>query len=506
MSDLPVLISGAGPTGLALALNLARRGVTFRLLDENAGPGEHSRAMAVQARTLEFYRQFGIAEEVVNAGVIVRSAHLRTGSATERGEHERTVQFTEIGAGLSPYPFALAYPQDDHERFLVAKLRDMGVEVERNAKVTGLVADTEGASVTVTRGDGSSETIRASYVCGCDGAHSAVRQSLGIGFSGGTYDQMFYVADVKTAQGWVPDLYLNLGSDILVLMLPVRSSGMQRLIGLVPPELTQKADLNFDDIRGRAEALLGVTIEQLNWFSAYHVHHRVADRFRQGCAFLLGDAGHVHSPVGGQGMNTGIGDAMDLGWKLASVVRGRAPDALLDTYEPERIAFARKLVATTDRAFTAIIAEGPPGEAVRRLIMPMFFTIATRFAWSRHAMFRLLSQTEVHYAESALSEGKAGEVHGGDRLPWVNSNGADNFAPLRSLDWQVHVYGTAEPGFASACADLGLPLETFTCDEVAEGAGLRRDAAYLVRPDGYVGLALERQDGAALRATPSATP
>ncbi|MGC1379550.1 MAG: FAD-dependent monooxygenase, partial [Candidatus Baltobacteraceae bacterium] len=215
-------------------------------------------------------------------------------------------------------------------------------------------------------------------------------------------------------------------------------------------------------------------------------------------AFLLGDAGHVHSPVGGQGMNTGIGDAMNLGWKLASVVRERAPDALLDTYEPERIAFARKLVATTDRAFTGIIAEGLPGEAVRRFIMPMFFTIATRFAWSRHAFFRLLSQTEIHYAESALSEGNSGEVHGGDRLPWASGT-RDNFEPLRSLDWQVHVYGTADPGFAAACAELGLSVESFAFDDAAERAGFERDAAYLVRPDGYVGLALNRQNADALR-------
>ncbi|MGC1381079.1 MAG: FAD-dependent monooxygenase, partial [Candidatus Baltobacteraceae bacterium] len=324
MSDLPVLISGAGPSGLALALSLVHRGVPFRIIDENAGPGEHSRAMAVQARTLEFYQQFGIGDEVVNEGIVIQRAHLRTGLAAERGEHEQTVYFNEIGTGLSPYPFVLSYPQDDHERFLVAKLHALGIEVERNAKLTGLSEDGASMTATVADGDGHVETIRAAYVCGCDGAHSAVRQLLGVGFSGGTYDQMFFVADVKTAESIQPDLYGNLGSDVLVLMLPVRSSGMERLIGLVPPQLCGKADLSFEDVRSYAEPLLGVTVAEVNWFSAYHVHHRVADRFRAGRAFLLGDAGHVHSPVGGQGMNTGIGDAMNLGWKLASVVRERA--------------------------------------------------------------------------------------------------------------------------------------------------------------------------------------
>src|ERR1700747_3250562 len=256
-----------------------------------------------------------------------------------------------MGAGRSPYPFALAYPQDDHERFLIEKLNDAGCEVEWGAKLKAFREGENGIWSTIEHNTGRVEEAESAYICGCDGARSCVRETLQLGFPGGHYEQLFYVADVKIARGFSRDLYLNLGKHILTLMFPVRSGGMQRLIGLVPPELSDRTPLTFDDIRDRVERQLDIQIVELNWFSTYRVHHRVAERFRVGQAFLLGDAGHIHSPVGGQGMNTGIGDAINLGWKLADVTRYRAAKQLLDTYEPERIGFARALVSTTDRAF-----------------------------------------------------------------------------------------------------------------------------------------------------------
>ena len=166
----------------------------------------------------------------------------------------------------------------------------------------------------------------------------------------------------------------------------------------------------------------------MNWFSAYRVHHRVADHFRAGRVFLPGDAGHVHSPAGGQGMNTGIGDAVNLAWKLAAVLGGRARGVLLDSYEAERIPFARSLVATTDRVFEAVVGRGLFARLVRTVFAPCVLPLALRFAAVRRAQFRLVSQTRIAYRESPLSDGSAGEVHAGDRLPWVE--GTDNFAPL----------------------------------------------------------------------------
>ncbi len=165
----------------------------------------------------------------------------------------------------------------------------------------------------------------------------------------------------------------------------------------------------------------------MNWFSTYHVHHRVSDHFRKGRAFLLGDAAHIHSPVGGQGMNTGIGDAINLAWKLAAVLAGRAPDSLLDSYEAERIEFARKLVATTDRAFTLVSAEGRIADIVRTRIAPLVLSKLVGFEFAREFLFRTVSQITLNYRGGPLSQGKAGDVHGGDRLPWAQAEGADNF-------------------------------------------------------------------------------
>ena len=499
MGNTRVLIAGAGPTGLNLALSLARRGVPFRLISEAEGPGEHSRAMVVQARTLEFYKQFGFADEVVSQGVPADKVHLREGGENGPARDVVSVSFKDLGEGLSPYPFPLAYPQDDHERFLAGKLTEAGGSIEWRTRLTGFTQETDKLRAGILS-DGRAEEVEAEYICGCDGAHSCVRETLGVGFPGGTYDQLFYVADVKIAGDFERDLYVNLGEHILTLMFPVRSSGMQRLIGLVPPELAEREDLNFEDIRAQQERLVNVRVTEVNWFSTYRVHHRVAERFRAGRAFLLGDAGHIHSPAGGQGMNTGIGDAINLGWKLAQVLQGRASAALLDSYELERIGFAHTLVSTTDRAFTPLVEEGIKGELTRRILAPLFITVATRFLLSRHELFRVVSQTRIHYAESPLSEGKAGGVEGGDRLPWVRSGGLDNFESLRSLDWQAHVYGEGSEAFAAACGERSLPVHTFPWSDSARQAGLKRDAAYLIRPDGYVALASAKQSVSKLKA------
>jgi 2-polyprenyl-6-methoxyphenol hydroxylase-like FAD-dependent oxidoreductase len=456
--------------------------------------------MVVQARTLEFYDQYGFAREVVEQGVIAETAHIRGGGESGSSRELLSVSFKEMGAGLSPYPFALAYPQDDHERFLIKKLKDAGCEVEWGAKLTGFSEQENGIRATIEHKTGGVEEAESAYICGCDGARSCVRETLGLGFPGGTYEQLFFVADVKTSRGFSRDLDINLGEHILTLMFPVRSTGMQRLIGLVPPELSHLEKLGFEDIRSYVEPLLDIKVTEVNWFSTYRVHHRVADKFRVGRDFLVGDAGHIHGPVGGQGMNTGIGDAVNLGWKLAHVLQNRADKSLLETYEPERIAFARSLVSTTDRAFTGLVGDGLAGEFTRQVFAPLLFGVVTRFSLGRHAIFRTISQMRIHYPDSPLSRGVAGDVHGGDRLPWTGAHGQNNFVPLRSLDWQVHVYGEVNKDLEAACREFRLPLHAFASGESAKDTGLKPEALYLVRPDGYIALASSEQSVTDLRA------
>ena len=224
------------------------------------------------------------------------------------------------------------------------------------------------------------------------------------------------------------EIHVGLDTTDFLAVFPLKGEGRARLVGTVREEAErQHENLSWNDVSQRVIEWMRIDVERVNWFSTYRVHHRVADHFRKGRAFLLGDAAHIHSPVGGQGMNTGIGDAVNLAWKLAAVLHGRADASLLDSYEPERIAFARRLVATTDRAFTGVTSRGAIARLVRLHIVPLLFPPLFKFAAVRRFMFRTVSQTAVNYRGSSLSEGRAGAVHGGDRLPWVKMdvNGAD---------------------------------------------------------------------------------
>jgi 2-polyprenyl-6-methoxyphenol hydroxylase-like FAD-dependent oxidoreductase len=492
-----VLIVGAGPTGLVLALWLTLRGVRVRIVDKTAEPGTTSRAIGVQARTLELYRQIGLADAVVARGRTMGAINLWAA-----GNHVARAVLGDIGAGISPFPYALIYPQDEHERLLIDRLAQAGVEVERETELVAFEEATGRVLARLKRADGATEACEAACIAGCDGAHSTVRQALAIGFPGGTYDHLFYVADVD-ARGAVMngELHAALDTSDFLAVFPLKEDGHARLIGTVRADAEHRHEnLSWNDVSTRVIEWLRIEVERVHWFSTYHVHHRVADRFRKGRAFLLGDAAHIHSPVGAQGMNTGIGDAVNLAWKLAAVLKGHADRSLLDSYEPERIAFARRLVATTDQAFTGVTSDGTIARRVRLNVVPIVIPMIFTFAATRRFMFRTISQTAVSYRGSQLSEGRAGKVHGGDRLPWVTagSSDVDNFTPLTSLDWQVHVYGGAAPEIHAVCQERAVPLHVFPWRLETDRAGLRRNAVYLVRPDGYVGLADSESRAAAI--------
>jgi 2-polyprenyl-6-methoxyphenol hydroxylase-like FAD-dependent oxidoreductase len=488
--ETDVLITGAGPTGLVLGLWLTRLGVRVRIIDKAAEPGTTSRAIAVQARTLELYRQIGLADVLVECGWKTIIVNLWVA-----GKKAARAIFGNVGADVSPYPYALIFPQDEHERLLIDRLAKAGVRVEHQTELLRF-ADGSGCVLAhLKRPDGSEERCESAYIAGCDGAHSTVREALKISFAGGTYSHLFYVADVEadgtTMNG---ELHVALDKSDFLAMFPLDGHGHARLVGTVsePAEHEQK-ELSWNDVSKQVLEWIRIDVKRVNWFSTYRVHHRVADHFAKGRAFLLGDAAHIHSPVGGQGMNTGIGDAVNLAWRLAAVLHGRANASLLDSYELERIAFARRLVATTDKAFTIVTSSGAIARLMRLHIVPLLMPRIFAFRSMRRYLFRTVSQTTVNYRGSSLSDGRAGSIRGGDRLPWIPaaSDGTvkDNFDPLKSLEWQVHIYGNAVPEIKAVCAERKLPLHVFPWRPEMNRAGFRRNALYLVRPDGYVALA-----------------
>jgi 2-polyprenyl-6-methoxyphenol hydroxylase-like FAD-dependent oxidoreductase len=486
MTRSDVLVVGAGPTGLVLALWLAKLGVKPRIIDKTAAAGTTSRALAVHARTLELYRQLDLADYVLEHGHKVPAVQLWV-----KGKPQARVDFEAIASDLTPYPFLQIFPQDEHERLLIARLEELGVSVERQTELLSYHDQGDRIAARLRRPDSREDLCEADYIAGCDGVHSIVRETMGTGFPGGTYRHLFYVADVQARGPAINgELHVDLEEADFLAVFPLAGDGRARLIGTVRHERAEHADtLKFEDVSPRIIDNLKVEIEKVNWFSTYRVHHRVTERFRQGRAFLLGDAAHIHSPAGGQGMNTGIGDAINLAWKLKAVLKSGAPDMLLDSYETERIAFARRLVKSTDRVFTLATAEGMVADIVRTRVVPTVFPTLAKLELFREFLFRTVSQITINYRHCPLSDGRAGGVYGGDRLPWVVVSSTDNYEPLNAMSWQVHVYGAATPELRVWCDSRSLPLHVFPWRQEYGNAGFAQDATYLIRPDTYVALA-----------------
>ncbi|KHN96009.1 monooxygenase, FAD-binding protein [Metarhizium album ARSEF 1941] len=486
-----VLVVGAGPTGLVLALWLSKFGVKVRLIDKAAHAATSTRALAVQARILELYAQFDpeLADDVIKTGHTVVGVN-----AWVKGRRAFRVPLAQIGEDLTSHPFIQIYPQDQHEQMLTERLhKDFGTSVEWQTELVSFKDEGADAQIVASlkKADGKEEVVRAGYLAGCDGSHSVVRKTLGISFPGGIYDQMFYVADIAGA-GLAMDgeLHVCLDEADFLAIFPLATRGRARLIGTVRHSKSSAASqhLSFDHVSGRAIEQMKLQVGKVNWFSTYRVHHRVADHFRKGRAFLLGDAAHVHSPAGGQGMNTGIGDSINLAWKMAAVLAGDAEDGLLDTYQEERARFANRLVSTTDRAFTLATAEGTVARFIRTKGIPVLVPMLLSCRAVRRFMFRTLSQITLNYCGMSLASGRVGRLEGGQRLPWVVVDGISNYESLASMKWQVHVYGTATDTLLTWCHDHGLGLTAFEWTPEYASAGLTRDVVCILRPDGYVAM------------------
>jgi 2-polyprenyl-6-methoxyphenol hydroxylase-like FAD-dependent oxidoreductase len=465
-----VLVVGAGPTGLMLANWLTRLGVQVIVADGKDGPTAESRALVVQARSLEIYDQLGIGDQVLEA------AHRAEALAPGFGARSfGRIPLGRLGARLTPYPFIEVLEQSRNEEILYDNLRKLGGDVLWESPVTAVAQTDDGVEAKV-----GNHTVRSRFCVGCDGANSVVRKARRIDFEGITNPHRFFVLDAVGARGLVPGA-VNVRPERTDFLLgfPMRGEGRWRLIGLVR-DTNGDGDLDEEDARERMLRTYGVTYDRARWFATYRVHHRVAAAFRDGPFFLAGDAAHVHSPVGGQGMNTGLQDAHNLAFKLADVLRGTRRDGWLDRYEAERRPVARKLVATTDRLFNMVTSTRLPVRALRRMVIPLLAPIAVRVlpgSSGGSRLFQYVAQIRIHYRlDPDAQPTSPRDPVIGRRLPWTGNN----HAALRAACWQIHGYGEVAD---SDAPDLGMPVHVFP---PAPGTGLLPGLFYLIRADGFV--------------------
>ncbi|MEO9874346.1 MAG: FAD-dependent monooxygenase [Anderseniella sp.] len=486
MIDTPILILGAGPTGLMLSAQLLRYDAPHVIVDRKPGVTEVSKALAVQARTLEQYRQLGIAETAIEDGFMAGSARFII-----NGRVRATARFGEIGAGLSPYPYLFILEQSRNEALLLDHITSSGGAVQWSTEVTDLQSHSEGYTGTLKRPDGTSERFQCRYLVGCGGASSPVRHFLNTPFRGATNEQSFFVADINLEVDLEKHgLLLVFNQSEFFAFFPMSGRNHYRAIGVLPPSIADQDDFPFDLLKTHIEENLGfpASITSHSWYSAYRVHHRIADCFRSGDAFLVGDAAHIHSPAGGQGMNTGLGDAVNLGWKLAGVVNGWAGPDLLNSYNEERRPFGVRLVHTTDRAFTMLVSKSQLAEFVRTRILPHWLSTVLRFHKTRRLLFKTISQTVIDYRKSSLSDGSGSRsIRSGDRFPWFEWEGGNSFEWLANPGYVVLRLDCAESCEIAGWTGPVTTIEVTGKSAVAaENAGLPNRGVVVVRPDMHV--------------------
>jgi 2-polyprenyl-6-methoxyphenol hydroxylase-like FAD-dependent oxidoreductase len=400
-TEVDVLVVGAGPTGLVMAAELAVRGIGCRIVDETPVRSERSRALVVHARSLELLQKMGVADKLLARG-------RRTIKATPfvGRRPAANLEFGDIGVDDTPYPFLLFVSQAETERVLEDHLKGLGVKVERPVELLTFTQDAEGVSARLRHGEDREETVRARYIVGADGAHSAVRKTLGLSFEGAPYPQDFVLADTEI--DWAGDkdrLYFFLSHEGLLAVFPLGRPSTYRLIATRTEEPSPDAgDPTLEELQQLATELspLSMTLRDPNWLARFRLHHRGVGSYRAGRAFVAGDAAHIHSPVGGQGMNTGIQDAYNLAWKLALVVEGRAPDSLLDSYHEERHPIGQRLLRTTDRMFSVVATRNPLLITLRNFLLPRVLPRVMGRRFLRARAFRFVSQLGIKYPDSPI--------------------------------------------------------------------------------------------------------
>ena len=448
-----VLIIGAGPTGLALAAQLIRYDIDFVVIDKRETTTPFSRAIGVQARTLELYDQIGIADDLVALGSIANKVRL-----VEGGEIRGEVSLKDIGTGMSPFPFLLIVEQGKHESLLYDFIKSKGREVRWSTELENFSQNDSGVTANV-RSANVTEVIEAQYLVGCDGARSQVRHALGLTFEGGTSERLFYVADVDIDWAFDHDaLHVCLATNTITAFFPLKGENRWRIVGTFPEgHEADEASILYEEIERQiiTDTELKLDITNVNWFSVYKVHSRHVNKFSSGRCFLAGDSAHIHTPAGAQGMNTGIQDGYNLAWKLSEVLKGNADASLLDTYNEERLPNAHRLLQTTDRIFQMGASDDWFAVFIRTKIVPYIANFALSLDVVKNAIFPLASQIGINYRASSLSSGDAFKIKSGDRMPYFMVEGTSIYDRLREPKFHLLVFTDGSRSVAEITADLG---------------------------------------------------
>jgi len=508
-----VLIVGAGPTGLMMACQLALRGIPCRIIDRRTGPSKLSKALVVQARTLEIFEQMGLSAAALTQGQTATGINFLV-----EGRSVQHINLAGIGQDKSPFPFLYVLEQSKTEQLLRQFLTQYHLSVEWNTELLSLEQDEEQVTVTLRYKDIAEEEVSVPWLVGADGSQSKVRKELYIDFLGGSYEHTFLVADTEV--NWKfnhEELFLCLSEKTLAAFFPMVGERRYRLVSFLPSHLATATKPDFNLIARSLEKDLGVNLKFRNtsWYSTYRLHHRYARQFSKDRCFLAGDAAHIHSPAGGQGMNTGIQDAYNLAWKLALVIQDAVEPDLLQTYQHERLPIAKNLVSSTDKVFSFMVSSNPVLRFLRLKTLPLLLKKVFRYNSVRTAIFKRISQIGIRYQKSTLSVTAAGENHfpeqaprPGERVPFMAIFSADHQRKMSLYSLLHHPYFTllifkstfgpdrAEQLKEEVDAELENYLPQLVHTQIIyphdenhvlyEQFGINEDAFYLIRPDNYI--------------------
>jgi 2-polyprenyl-6-methoxyphenol hydroxylase-like FAD-dependent oxidoreductase len=487
-----IMIVGAGPTGLMLANQLTRFGVDYIIVDQKSGPTEQSRALVVQARSLEIYEQLGLSDQILADG--------QSGDGMNffrNGKHAGSVKLINSDEKASPFPFLMIYEQSKNEAILYKNLLAHNREVQWNTTITHIEKEGEIYSLKATR-DGVETTFQCTWLVACDGSKSVVRDFSKVPFAGGSYLNIFYVADTYTKAGFSPDrLDMFLTKTGITLLFPMKGDNHFRVLGILPKEYYHRSEIPFEEILDTARAGMKMPVEfyDTQWHSTYKLHHKKVARFSTDNIFFAGDAAHVHSPAGGQGMNTGLQDSYNLAWKLALVAKGKAGAALLETYHEERNPIANNLLKTTDRLFSGMTTDNFLFGILRLWIVPYLVPSLVKFRSVRRQLFLLVSQIKIAYTSSSLSKGKAGKIRAGMRLPYFFVTVQGRPVSVYSLvnrspaPFTILLYNLEAGNLLLPDKELFHPIElekNWANEKTFKSVGLPGSFIMVVRPDNYL--------------------